>query len=175
MVFRPVYSDADLVQLLEDVNSVYNKTFAEFFTLNSDLYKRLHSESRPITDDELQSILMDLPLEMMSASEELSSLKLTREVLKIQIDAVYQSTYSKSSEKTDALRRCEGTASVVDLKYQLAAYDSIISRVESKISFSRELIMSAKKIWDARRQTESTMPVATKDYSEESTPKYYVK
>ena len=39
------------------------------------------------------------------------------------------------------------------------ALETLITRVDSEISFSRELIMSAKKIFDARRNTEQVNPI----------------
>ena len=41
------------------------------------------------------------------------------------------------------------------------AYESVISRVDHEISFSRELIMGAKKVWDRRRQTDVVNPIGT--------------
>ena len=40
----------------------------------------------------------------------------------------------------------------------LSILDCLISRVDKEMSFARELIMSAKKIWDGRRLTEGLNP-----------------
>jgi hypothetical protein len=39
------------------------------------------------------------------------------------------------------------------------AYETIIDRAEREMMFCRELIMAAKKIWDARKRSEGIMPV----------------
>ena len=46
--------------------------------------------------------------------------------------------------------------------------DKVVLRVEGEISFCRELIMAAKKIWDGRRDAEGANPIHT-DVSPEDT------
>ena len=49
----------------------------------------------------------------------------------------------------------------------------IISRVETELTFARELIMSCKKIWDRRKDTDDLIPISSietdhlPDYQEE--------
>ena len=46
-----------------------------------------------------------------------------------------------------------------DDEIAVMVYSSLIDRIEGELSFSRELIMGSKKLWDARRSN-ATNPVA---------------
>ena len=58
-------------------------------------------------------------------------------------------------------------------KILILAYDNLITRVEKEMSYSRELIMSAKKIYDARRNTEQSNPVSEVNSKQNDLPDYY--
>lgn len=139
-------------------NKIYDDKFSKYFELQTSLYERLHSDTNKITDAELEQILTDIPLDLFSASEDLNSLRLSYEVLKIEvkteeakfrryIDNVSIDDYDNAIEHID------------EDKALIKIYESIITCVENQISFTRELIMGAKKLWDARRQTERVNPV----------------
>ena len=51
-------------------------------------------------------------------------------------------------------------------------YNSVNERVRRQISFSRELIMSSKKLWDARRATEDANPIGGVVKEETELPNY---
>lgn len=147
----------DVLRWCEDT---YSESFGNYFNDVRELYNRMKSTSQPITDNELESILTMLPLDLFTASETLSRFTLGIEVIKIQIKDK-KNQVKKASEATTATKREEEAAeSVLGDELLLVAYQSIIDRVNKELAYSRELIMGAKKIWDARRHTDSAMPVS---------------
>lgn len=149
----------------EMYDNMFNKNFAEVHKL----YVRLQSDRQPITDPELEYVLTTFPLELFVAAESLNKLRLHHETTKL-----------KNKEKAEQFRReaCKEASSLklnksetsefvsryigekmVEYDILLSAYNSVISRVENELSFSRELIMGCKKIWDSRRNAEQMNPV----------------
>ena len=133
----------DLSVLTDNYDKIYDDYFKADFDKVDRLYLRCQSIKSPITDDELEEILTSLPLDLFNAAEKLNRLRLSQQVIKLKC-------------KTGEI---EGDAKS---EYDIvsAVYASVIERVENQISFSRELIMGAKKIWDSRRHTEKTNPVS---------------
>ena len=152
--------------MAEDIKSVqdwceeiYTATFAPYFVRQRDLYKRLESKTRPITDDELEDIITSIPLDLFTISEKLDSFKTSYEVIKLRnkqkINALKkQSTATSLTQQTE-----DAEVQMIGDLLLAMAYESVISRVDHEISFSRELIMGAKKVWDRRRQTDSVNPI----------------
>ena len=132
----------DTKAVLDFYESLYDKEFSEQFISVQKMFKRYKSSDKPITDTELEDILTGLPLELFSIAEKLNSLRLSEQVVKLK---------SRDKKITPELKE---EYAILD-----SVYSSVIERVENQISFSRELIMGAKKIWDARRKTESMNPV----------------
>ena len=150
----------DIDETVNWCNQQYNAIFASYFQDVHNLHKRLQSDSVPITDDELQTILVDLPMQLFDASEQLSQFKTALEVVKLKMKEQEAMVLKSSKAKTAALRKSEVEMAQYEAKVKSVLYQSIISRVENEISLSKELIMGAKKIWDARRRTEGANPVA---------------
>lgn len=156
-------------------SELYNSKFSNFFEYPRKLSERLNSNVRSITDQELEEILSSLPLKLFDASETLSQCKLNVEVLKLKVKDKSREVAKSSSEKTDSKRNEEGEIAVLGDKLLIACYSSVVDRVERELTYCRELIMSAKKIWDARRRTEDINPVTPQDYSKsQSIPDYNV-
>lgn len=152
----------------EDVESVtkwceelYKKNFAVYFNRQRELYKRLQSKTRPITDDELEDILTSIPLDLFTVSEKLTSLKTSHEVIKLRNKQKMSDLKKKSTATTMTERTEDAEIQMIEEKLLDTAYQSVISRIDNEISFSRELIMGAKKVWDRRRQTENANPIGT--------------
>lgn len=154
-------------------DEVYEKNFAPHFGESRELFNRLKSKSHPITDEELSWILIDLPLNLFDISEVLNRFKVSQEVVKMHTKQRESEVLHNSSAKTAALRQDEASLSVLEEKLLITAYSSVMTRVESEISFCRELIMGAKKIWDSRRKSEETNPVSPPSESP-SLPDYQV-
>lgn len=149
------YYQEDMDAVVEWCESVYITHFSRYFDGERKLYKRLQSNSQPITDSELEDILTNLPLHLFSASEQLSKLRMKHEVVKLknkELSSKKTSGYASSTEDTSA-------SSAIENQLMSSAFLTVIERVEKEIAFSRELIMSAKKIWDSRRRTDSVNPV----------------
>lgn len=170
---------------------LYSKNFKEHFDGVRSLYTRLKSKTHPISDDELEYVLTELPLELFSAAEKLNNLRLDHEVVKLKnketleklrrelFDSFSDTDVSKSA-KQDAVNRSLNEK-MVEYEILLSAYSSVITRVENEQSFARELIMGAKKIWDSRRGAESSNPVSPvvpeekTELPEYKLPKQYIK
>lgn len=169
---------------IESVESWCNQLYAEKFEVHfagfRDVFKRLRSKGSKITDDELEELLITLPIKLFDASESLSVVRIASETVKIGSrlkETEIIEAEKGSGTKTTAAKEI-AAASVLEDRLLIIAYESIISRVESEISFCRELIMSAKKIWDSRRKTDTANPVSEVDDLPEYVPnpkKTYVK
>ena len=145
-------------QVMKFTDDQYNESFKQFFSLQKTLYNRLHSQSSPVTDEELSSILYTIPLELFAVSGNLNRYRTALEALKLKI-------------------KHDSDSNVGD-KMLVKCYECVISRVETEMSFSRELIMSAKKIWDSRRRVDGSMPVSEQNLPDEDSstdlPEYSV-
>lgn len=161
---------------IESVNefyiSLYESYFSSYFSESHILFERLSSKEHPITDEELSWILISLPIRLFEVSEELNKQKLAHEVLKMKYKEKESEYIKLSTAKTVTQKKDEAALQMIGDSLVLYVYVFLISRVESEISFSRELIMGAKKIWDARRKTDSVMPVGEVETSNSSLPNY---
>ena len=135
----------DIDSMLSWCDKTYESIFDPHFQRYTDLANRLNDAARPLSDSELEWILTDLPMDLFDVSEKISQLHASQQVVKLR--AKYDSTQS-----SDAREELEG-------KIVIAAYDYLLLRVEKQVSYLRELIMGAKKVWDSRRRTESANPV----------------
>lgn len=141
------------------VDDIYNKYFGKYFKQESDLFVRFKDSDVPITDKELEWIITMLPLDLFSVATALAQFKQHNEIVKLKIK---QRKVKTADTEDDGL----------DEEYKLMTiiYNSVIARVEQEISFSKELIMGAKKVWDARRSGErspigAVVPPTLPDYS----------
>ena len=150
-------------------DELYDEIFAELFSRVTELYQRFKSEVRPITDEELETILTELPLRLFTVSERLADIRMRMSVTKLENKhkriALIQ-TYSVEPEydglSQTAVREFVSTRvddEMRDDEIAVMVYSSLIDRIEGELSFSRELIMGSKKLWDARRNN-ATNPVA---------------
>jgi hypothetical protein len=158
MIDTSLFKD-DVDSILEWIEQEYKVRFSEYFNGVRDLYKRLQSESRPITDDELSRILINLPMTMFDVSEKLNELKVATEVMKLKLKEMEADLISKSAAKTATAKKAEAELKLTEPKILYEIYRTLIQRVENELAFAKELIMGAKKIWDGRRKTEQIMPV----------------
>ena len=156
------YSE-DIDAVSEWCDSIYSSIFAPFFANQHDLFKRMQSKQHPITDEELEHILVDIPVNLFELSEKLNSFRLKQEVLKMKTKQKKSDIIKNSSESTDTKRKEEAALRVLEDELLITSYSSVITRVENEISFSRELIMGAKKIWDGRRNGDISNPVGEVD------------
>ena len=138
----------------------YNQVFAKYFNGLSEIYSKVTSDRTRITDEDLEWILTDIPLQLISVSEQLSQYKLNNECLKLYIKKEESEYISNSDASTVTQKRELASLHVMEYKILSSAYSAVISRVDNEINFCRELIMTAKKIWDARSKAYEGSPVA---------------
>lgn len=158
--------------LSSDINDVtgwaeeeYTKYFSQYFKGEVELYNKMKTVKSQITDDELEWVLTDLPLELFSVSEQLAKLKTAQEVIKISIKKREREYVKSHTEGSETKRKEEAAALTEEDKLLVSVYDSIVERVTRQMTFSKELIMSAKKIWDARRADGIPLPEMNIDLS----------
>lgn len=150
---------ADIDAVKEWSTEIYESTFSEFFKDQRELYSKLKSKTHPITDDELELVLTTIPLELFTVSEVLSQFKISMEVVKIKVKQLEADLVASSEQKAMTNKKEEAALKTLEHKLLATVYNAVATRVSSEIDFSRELIMGAKKIWDARRSTDSANPV----------------
>lgn len=152
-------SAEDIQVVNQYYDRVYDKYFSVYFSESKELFKRLESTNHTITDDELSWILISLPIKLFEVSEELNKFKLLQETMKIRAKEKETEFVKSSGAKTLAQKKDDAYVQINGERLIITIFSSVISRVESEISLSKELIMGAKKIWDARRKADMSMPV----------------
>lgn len=153
------------------VNSVYSDIFAEYFDGVRDLSARMKSKIQPISDQELETVLTILPLDLFEVASKLSDVKLNYEVIKLHNKKEHTEAVKKSTATTVTQRNAEADAATADNRVLELVYETLIERVEKEVSYTRELIMTAKKIWDGRRKAEQAVPIGPVDAQSQS--EYY--
>lgn len=152
---------------IEEVNqwseSQYQEYFSPYFKGTVELYHRLKSSDDPISDTELEYILTDLPLELFAVSEQLSKLKTVQEVIKMSVKKKEREYIKTHIEGSETKRKEAASAETEEDRFLVVIYDGIAERVAKQMAFCKELIMSAKKIWDARRADGTLMPEVNND------------
>ena len=152
----------DLNAVSDLVDSMYSSNFSKYFETAREMFARLNSKEHPITDNELNYVLIDLPVQLFDVSEQLSSFRMKLETLKLLLKQKERNLIKDAKEAGFGATEAKDFATVdtIEDRLLISAYSSVISRVESEISFSKELIMGAKKIWDARRKADASNPVS---------------
>lgn len=136
------------------VEEKYQYEFEELFRVPLSLIDKV--DKGTITDEELQSILIDLPLDLFQVSERSNNYKLFKEVIKL---GMKERKLDMSYSKKDSEAYMKDSYKVIEDEAAMLGVDSLITRVDKQVSMCKELIMGAKKIWDARRATENVCPV----------------
>jgi hypothetical protein len=165
----------DIESVVSWCSEIYDEKFAEYFLNARVLFERVQSKTHPITDDELSQILIDLPMKLFDVSEILNQFRLSYEVVKLRNKQKESDLMKSSSETTAPKRKSDAELQMIPDKLLVTAFDSVITRVENEISFCRELIMSSKKIWDARRKTEQVNPISEVSDLPDYNVKSYIK
>lgn len=155
---KEMESDFKAADDLEE--SIYQNYFAKYFKLEEQLYTRFRDTQVPINDAELEQIITVLPLDLMSAANALSQFRSHNEISKLA---------AKQRKKVKEVTNMPPDDTDTEFQLMTIIYSAVINRVESQMSFSKELIMGAKKVWDARRRVEQPMPTTIKD---EDIPEY---
>lgn len=161
--------------VLEDVNAVkqwsdelYANRFYPYFKDCRDMFDRLKDKEHQITDEELSFILMSLPVLLFDVSEEINNFRISNEVVKMKYKEILDARTNEAIADGMTKAAAKDMAETSSMEYKLlsSVYSSLIERAEKEVTFAKELIMSAKKIWDARRKTELSNPVSPGNYDE---------
>lgn len=181
--------DADVADVQEYIDKLYNEHFASHFSIIDELYSRLKSKQHPITDRELEDVLTLVPLDMFTVSEELAKTRVALETTKLKNKETKERLAKELTEGCEAggvsasatKEYVSRVLPVEMIPYELMVqvYTCLIDMVSAKVQFAKELIMSSKKIWDSRRSTEQSMPVSegatNRELPRYSIPGTYVK
>lgn len=157
-------------------NELYEKNFSKLFEDVTNLKNRYSDTKTPITDSELEIILTTVPLRLFDISEKMNDLSLRYEV-------ICAKNKEKRSQLMDSIRSEFPKLKVTELKNIVDSklidnelfsliYSNLLSRIDSEISTCKELIMGAKKVWDRRKQTESSNPVGYSQFEAKSRISY---
>lgn len=165
--------NSDLKDMIDWCDDMYQSIFSKYFNGQRDMFVRMKSEERPITDEELEWILTQVPMNLFDAAEHLATVTTKQEIIKLGCKKRESEFYKNSNESTDTKKKEEAAIKVTEDKILILAYDNLIKRLEKEMSYSRELIMSAKKIYDARRNTEQSNPVSEVTGKPSDLPDYY--
>ena len=138
--------EADFAAADKVVDDIYDKYFSKYFVKVNEMHVKFSDINISITDKELEWIITSLPLDLFAASDALAQFKQHNEIVKLTIK---QRKQNKQEEEIDE-----------EYKLMSIVYSSVIAKVEHQISFSKELIMGAKKVWDARKRTEQSNPIS---------------
>lgn len=158
-------------------DEMYEAIFADYFKEARSMFNRIRSSTRPVTDEELAWVLETLPMQLFDVSECRAKLQLSLECSKLKLSSDFQQ-FCLSLPENEAKFPQSKLREVFDVKNMddsitLKVYESLITRIDKEVQYCRELIMSSKKIWDARRKTEISNPVSEGDYESEL-PEYTV-
>lgn len=157
-------------QYLDDVKrwseEQYSTYFGPYFVIQETLSSKFaqSTEHVDLTDEELTDVLTKLPLDLVMVSAKLSEFKTQQEVIKMRIkqqqaEFINRWKNNLADGYTITMLKEDAANLVVEDKLLVTVYDSIIQRVEKQLSYSRELIMGCKKIWDSRRVAEGPVPM----------------
>lgn len=171
---------ADINDACSWVNSKYAELFSEYFNEVRALSARMKSKTQPISDQELESVLTNLPLDLFEVASKLSDIKLNYEVIKLHNKKEHTEAVKQSKASTVTQRNAEADVATIGNRALELVYETLIERVEKEVSYTRELIMASKKIWDGRRKAEQSVPIGPVDTqsqprSEYSASKHYDK
>ena len=136
------------------VVETYDREFSEYFKEVDRLYTKFNSGYEKITDEDLEEVMSTIPLKLFEVTERLAKYRAFAEFIKYKIKEKRNQAFKDSDQKTQALKKEDADSAVAEDEFFLKLHNIMIEMVESKMSYSRELIMSAKKIYTARKQTE---------------------
>lgn len=146
------------------LDDMYKNIFEKKLQYIHNLSDTLKDKYEPCSDEVLEQILIDVPIKLFDAAECLSDLQLRLQIVKLSLKnkkiRIKRSTMDDYSQK---LNQSDLSDKITEMTYEdeilIMIYSRLIERVQSEISYTKELIMGAKKVWDRRRQTEMSMPV----------------
>ena len=142
-------SDASYVDELVDslVNQCCDKLDA-YVAYVADILNKA-SESDPITDQELDDIIMTLPTQMYFASEIQEKLGIRHDVSSTNRQLMYNKLFS-GAEGAIGVRKAYAETELVNEDIALIVYERAYNQIKSKLAYALELLQSAKKVLGRR-------------------------
>lgn len=135
--------DEEISEAQKYAFKLYDDIFAKYFADVLKLYDKVKQDSKPISDTDLEYILTFVPLDMCVINESIAPIELKRDLAKHALKYGNLSDDDKWANHTI-----------------ISIYDNILNRVQHQMSFCREFIMTAKKIWDRRKGSEEASPIS---------------
>lgn len=169
---------------IESTTQVYIDNIHDELAQVYSLASKLNPDGTPVSDKDLEYILMDLPLKLFTVSEYLAKLSGMVEALKIEntqkeidIRSNVAGQIACGEKYTQQDMKTLIDSALIENKATIVCLNTAIKQIEKQLTYCRELIMSAKKIWDARRRTENIMPVSESNIEDlpEITRNQYIK
>ena len=167
--------NSDLNAVDEWVQSIWEPLFSPCFEEATTLYGKLKNLDTKISDADLERILTILPLDLFRAAEILNNVRLKAETIKLKNKDKESELLRKPHDAPSAEWKRFVDDTMSEYRLLAAAYDAIIKRAENQMTFCKELIMSAKKLYDGRRSSEHSNPVSEVDPQNTDLPPYGVK
>ena len=120
------------------ITEQYESRFKSYF---EDIESLSFKDDEKITDEELEKILIKIPLKLFDASEEFVNMNIKKQKMML------KSKVFDSDEVVDE-------SSIFLDELIVKSFNAIIERVTRQLTYAKELVLSAKKIWSARKATE---------------------
>lgn len=182
-------------------DSMYQTYFGGCYSLVDTIRTKVYVDESgfvhgKLSDEDLEQILTELPLDMYTAAESLNKLRLEYEMVKLKFKEIKRSITQKvrddviatyidvdsphSKSEIESEIASEIALRLVEHELLIKAYDVVMTRAENEKSACRELIMGAKKLWDSRRAADNTNPVGEvvpdlPDYQPDMSHKSYIR
>lgn len=160
---------------IDAASSYYHSMYDNFRPMVDRIrsYSSIASDTfKPIDDESLEELLTSVPLILIDISEALADMQVRMNTVKLSLkDKKFRSKQDlvQSGEaKTSASELVAGEFYADELLVNI--YQTVIDTVEHDLSYGRELVMGAKKIWDRRRDAENAVPI--KESEPPSLPEY---
>lgn len=163
-----IYNDK-INDVKEWCDEIFSKKFSYYFDKVIELYDKMSTCSNSqFSNSDLEWILTSLPLNLISAAETINDFRLSYEVVKLNSKQRYAEYLNEVPDFSNTAKKEYADNKSLDDKLLMMAYSSLITRAENQISYCKELIMGAKKVWDSRVKSEDVVPINPIDTSGKS-------
>lgn len=115
----------------------------------ADILNKAGDTSEPITDQELDDIIMTLPTQMYFASESQEKLGIRHDVSSTNRQLLYNKLFSEA-DGTVGVRKAKAESELVNEDIALIVYERAYNQIKAKLAYALELLQSAKKVLGRR-------------------------
>lgn len=147
------YKD-DLKSIDNWCEELYDKEFSKYF---KDVRKLKNSmENGRMSDNDLEIALTSIPLDLFEVHEKINHITAYIKFIEFNIKQKRHDAIKLSSATSKTAKQEDAEFETLEDELLKKCYLTVIERVESEVSYTREFIMGAKKVWSARREQEET-------------------